>query len=149
LGHAFATIREKVPAEMRHEFDQELEGMEHALEFDLKRDVLQNFGPNFTWGSKGDVYAAIKDGDPFEGTLAIQVHDAKATRALIDRLVQSGAVPLKPRSAGDVKFYSLCVPLPEAPPWLDVSFGIAGDALVVATSGDAFKKAAAAAAGSE
>lgn len=145
LQHAFDSIRSRLPAEARRDLDAGILAAEQDLGIDVLGDVLGNLGPQFAYGARGDLVAAILEGHSFEATVAMQVREPARARALLDELVDSGKLPLRPRSAGEVRYHSLSLPLPDAPAWLDLSFGLVGNALVIASSGEAFCRVAEAA----
>ncbi len=143
LHDAFRAVRDRLPASARRELDGGVLDFELQTGFKLEKMVLPAFGPGFAFGSRGSLIGAAIDGEPFDGVLAIQLRDNESAAKLIDAITRGTGIHrmLKPRQAGDVRYLSLALPIPDMSPGFEICFRVFDDSLVVATSATTFEAA--------
>lgn len=135
LAAAVDSIRSHLPAHRRPGFDAALAELEDETGLDVRSAILENFGPNVVFTSRGSLAAAMTQGDVYDAALAIQVRDESAAQSILGMAFEANPAALKPRSAGDLRYVSIGLPVPELA-WLDLSVGVHDGLMVVATSGD-------------
>ncbi len=146
VERAWRTIRDRIPRDARAQLDAALERVVIDEGVDIEKDVLGTFGPNFLVATRGS-WVPDENGDSdFEAVFAIEVRSATRANKLFDQVRERIPLPLKPRTIADAKAFTVMLPFPEAPPWLELSFALRDDALVIATSSKALEKSLVAAA---
>lgn len=139
LAAAVDSIRAHLPVQERPRLDAALAGLEDETGLDVRSAVFENFGPNVMFVSRGSLAQAMTQGDVYDAAIAIQVRNEAAAQSILGMAFEANPAAFKPRSAGDLRYVSIAVPLPELA-WLDLSIGIHDGLLVVATSGEVLEE---------
>lgn len=142
LGSALACLKTRLPTEQQQMFDMGMDQFRQQMGFSLKNDLLDNIGPRFAMATRGEIMSAITADEEFEAVLTMETRDPRKLESLVSRLFDSRALPIgrTPRKIGDVRYWSMSIPLPDVPSWLEPSFGFVGDSMIIATSSTAFQQ---------
>jgi hypothetical protein len=135
LAAALDAVRSRLPAAGRTGLDSALAEIENDSGLDVRTAILENFGPNVLFTSRGNLAHAMSRSDVYDAALAIQVRNEAAAQSILGMAFEANPAAFKARSAGDLRYVSIGLPVPELA-WLDLSFGIHDGLLVVATSGE-------------
>lgn len=142
LDQAFKTILDCLPQDAQSMARMQLDGMQRETGFDLRKDVLRNFGPHFAIAFHGNLMAALSGQDLGEdglkASLAVQLRDVNGARSLLDKGLEDMPFGRVPHRVDTVRYHSVSLPFPDVPAWLQPSFGFTKDAFVLATSPAAF-----------